>query len=195
MKSPQNRNRLYLIGHLRGRSTRNLFPLRTDYQEITQQSPPTTNPLVARYGEAQTTGSYIIENQQTPLKIGNTNPSQKGINGNVYDSNHIAPTLTTNKGEGRKILQRNHGYNQDGCFNQAPTLTKSSYHENNLLKIADIRLRKLTPRECWRLQAFPDWAFEKAQAVNSNSQLYKQAGNSVTVTVIKTIGKELNKYE
>ena len=53
------------------------------------------------------------------------------------------------------------------------------------------RIRKLTPRECWRLQGFPDWAFDKAQEVNSNSQLYKQAGNSVTVNVIAEIAKEL----
>ena len=53
------------------------------------------------------------------------------------------------------------------------------------------RIRKLTPRECWRLQGFPDWAFDKAQEVNSNSQLYKQAGNSVTVSVIAAIAKEL----
>lgn len=52
------------------------------------------------------------------------------------------------------------------------------------------RIRKLTPRECWRLQGFPDWAFDKAQAVNSNSQLYKQAGNSVTVNVIEAIAKQ-----
>ena len=55
----------------------------------------------------------------------------------------------------------------------------------------DFRIRKLTPRECWRLQGFPDWAFDKAQEVNSNSQLYKQAGNSVTVNVIVAIAKEL----
>ncbi|MCW1085842.1 DNA cytosine methyltransferase, partial [Streptococcus anginosus] len=47
------------------------------------------------------------------------------------------------------------------------------------------------PRECWRLQGFPDWAFDKAQEVNSNSQLYKQAGNSVTVNVIAEIAKRL----
>lgn len=52
------------------------------------------------------------------------------------------------------------------------------------------RIRKLTPRECWRLQGFPDWAFEKAATVNSNSQLYKQAGNSVTVNVICEISKK-----
>lgn len=55
----------------------------------------------------------------------------------------------------------------------------------------DFRIRKLTPRECWRLQGFPDWAFDKAQEVNSNSQLYKQAGNSVTVNVIAAIAERL----
>ena len=55
----------------------------------------------------------------------------------------------------------------------------------------DFRIRKLTPRECWRLQGFPDWAFDKAQEVNSNSQLYKQAGNSVTVNVIEVIARKL----
>ena len=55
----------------------------------------------------------------------------------------------------------------------------------------ELRIRKLTPRECWRLQGFPDWAFDKAQEVNSNSQLYKQAGNSVTVNVIKAIAERL----
>jgi site-specific DNA-cytosine methylase len=63
-------------------------------------------------------------------------------------------------------------------------------HENNHLSDG-YRIRKLTPRECWRLQGFPDWAFDKAQEVNSNSQLYKQAGNSVTVNVIAAMAKEL----
>jgi len=54
----------------------------------------------------------------------------------------------------------------------------------------DFRIRVLTPREYWRLQGFPDWAFDKAQEVNSNSQLYKQAGNSVTVNVIEAIARE-----
>ena len=54
-----------------------------------------------------------------------------------------------------------------------------------------LKIRKLTPRECWRLQAFPDWAFDKAQEVNSKTQLYKQAGNSVTVNVIKAIAERL----
>ncbi|HAP8990639.1 TPA: DNA (cytosine-5-)-methyltransferase, partial [Enterococcus faecium] len=45
--------------------------------------------------------------------------------------------------------------------------------------------------ECWRLQGFPDWAFDRASQVNSDSQLYKQAGNSVTVPVIFDIARRL----
>ena len=60
---------------------------------------------------------------------------------------------------------------------------------------SDYRIRRLTPRECWRLQGFPDSAFDKAQAVTSNSQLYKQAGNSVTVNVIAEIAKYFKEDE
>lgn len=55
--------------------------------------------------------------------------------------------------------------------------------------VEEIRIRKLTPRECWRLQGFPDWAYDAAAKVNSNSQLYKQAGNSVAVPVIVAIAE------
>lgn len=65
------------------------------------------------------------------------------------------------------------------------TLSKSQMTtgvlENNL------RIRKLTPKECWRLMGFDDDDFEKAEKVNSNTQLYKQAGNSVVVNVIEAI--------
>lgn len=241
---PQNRERVFIIGHLRGQRTRNVFPLGRESQSISSQS---------------------------VVKIGNVNPSGNGMNGEVYQADGLAPTLTTNKGEGQKIaipvltpdrtnkrqngrrfktdgepmftltaqdrhgvvvgneikrfgtiepnfnqsgvvyetdgiaptirayqggglepkiIQRGHGYNRGGEHNIAPTLTSNSYHENNHLSDG-YRIRKLTPRECWRLQGFPDWAFDKAQEVNSNSQLYKQAGNSVTVNVIAAIAKEL----
>ena len=54
-----------------------------------------------------------------------------------------------------------------------------------------IRIRKLTPKECWRLQGFSDAQYEKAAAVNSNRQLYKQAGNAVTVNVVEEIGRHI----
>lgn len=60
-----------------------------------------------------------------------------------------------------------------------------------LTDIYPVRIRKLTPKECWRLQGFSDDQFEKAAAVNSNTQLYKQAGNAVTVNVVEAIGRHI----
>lgn len=57
--------------------------------------------------------------------------------------------------------------------------------------LEDWRIRKLTPKECFRLQGWTDDYFEKAQFMNSDSQLYKQAGNGVTVNVIEAIAKSV----
>lgn len=110
----------------------------------------------------------------------------------VYDPRGIAPTLSTMQGGGTepKIVQKPRGYNIGGTHEIAPTLSSHSWHENNILRNG-FQIRKLTPRECWRLQGFPDWAFDRAKQVNSDSQLYKQAGNSVTVPVIADIAKRL----
>ena len=58
-----------------------------------------------------------------------------------------------------------------------------------------IAIRKLTPKECFRLQGWTDDYFEKAQLVNSDSQLYKQAGNGVTVSVIEAIANKMEHKE
>jgi DNA (cytosine-5)-methyltransferase 1 len=55
----------------------------------------------------------------------------------------------------------------------------------------NLKIRKLTPKECWRLMGFDDEDFEKASKVNSNTQLYKQAGNSIVVNVLEAILKNL----
>lgn len=115
-------------------------------------------------------------------------PNSKTRRGRVGKG--IAQTLDTQCNQA-VIVQKPRGFNKGGEHEIAPTLSANSWHENNLLKSGDIRVRKLTPRECWRLQGFPDWAFDKAQEVNSNSQLYKQAGNSVTVNVIAEIARRL----
>lgn len=57
------------------------------------------------------------------------------------------------------------------------------------------RIRKLTPKECFRLQGWTDDYFERAQFVNSDSQLYKQAGNGVTVNVIHAIAQRMKDAE
>lgn len=69
----------------------------------------------------------------------------------------------------------------------APTLTQQ---EEKIIN--DYRIRKLTPKECWRLMGFSDEDFEKAKNVpTSNTQLYKQAGNSIVVNVLEKIFKNL----
>lgn len=60
-----------------------------------------------------------------------------------------------------------------------------------LVKEQKYRIRKLTPKECWRLMGFDDGDFDKAENVNSNSQLYKQAGNSIVVNVLEAIFGEM----
>lgn len=230
----QNRERVFIIGHLRGRSRREVFPIGRSYETV---------------GVKQ---------------VGNINPSGNGMNGNVYSSDGLSPTLTTNKGEGLKIVtcinprqtdgtqtrQQDRVYIPDGnmvalsaqlggrynivqpdaLLNQHCVMikeaTKKGYAEaeigdsinysvpnsktrrgrvgKGIAQTLDTacnqavienkppyRIRRLTPRECWRLQGFPDWAFDRAREVNSDAQLYKQAGNSVTVPVIYEIAKRL----
>ena len=223
---PQNRERVFIVGHLRGECTRRVFPLSKSGRQANSIKKQYSNTITTRYGNSQGAGAYIVESKSQKVRsIGNIHPSGNGMNGEVYESTGLAPTLPTMQGGGQepKIIQRAHGYNQGGEHDIAPTLTSNSYQENNLVKVVDFynkitkdevgtltssgggstvragsfgitdgyRIRKLTPRECWRLQGFPDWAFDKAQEVNSNSQLYKQAGNSVTVNVIAAIAREL----
>ena len=63
-------------------------------------------------------------------------------------------------------------------------------HQNNIIA-NNFRIRKLTPRECWRLMGFDDEDFNKAEKACSNTQLYKQAGNSIVVNVLEGILKNL----
>ena len=99
-------------------------------------------------------------------------------------------TLTAQDRHGVMLYQKPRGNNRGGTHNKATTLTGNSWQENNVL-LSGYRIRKLTPRECFRLQGFPDNYFDRAAAVNSDSQLYKQAGNSVTVNVIYEIARRL----
>lgn len=62
---------------------------------------------------------------------------------------------------------------------------------NNELADGQVRIRRLTPKECFRLQGFADEQFDQAAAVNSETQLYKQAGNAVTVNVVEAIGRHI----
>lgn len=86
-------------------------------------------------------------------------------------------------------------YNKRIHHDKTPTITtRPEGLKTAILPITqELRIRKLTPLECWRLQGFSDEQFHKAQNAGvSNSQLYKQAGNAVTVPVIHAIANELN---
>lgn len=87
-----------------------------------------------------------------------------------------------------KIMQLRRGFNQGGEHDICPTLTINSFEHNNFVQ-EPYRIRKLTPRECLRLQDFPD-TFKQ---IVSDSQLYKQAGNSMTVAVLEMIFRQIEK--
>ena len=67
------------------------------------------------------------------------------------------------------------------------TLTAGTHGDANSKVYTEYHIRKLTPKECWRLMDFSDADFHKAEKVNSNTQLYKQAGNSIVVNVLVAI--------
>ena len=77
-----------------------------------------------------------------------------------------------------------------------PTLRAQSHGNEPKVFGDNVRIRRLTPRECWRLQGFPDEYFDKAKGAGiSDTQLYKQAGNGVTVNVARAIGERLKEVE
>ena len=224
---PQNRERVFIIAHLRGERTYRVFPIRGESKEFN------TDGEINQVGNIGKSDNFGGNPQVT----------------RVYDINGISPTLNTMQGGGRepkivipvltpdRVEKRQNGRRfktngepmftittQDRHGVLVKEATKQGYavagvgdsinfsHPNSKPRrgrvgkniantlltsdeqgvvLSDYKIRKLTPRECWRLQGFPDWAFDKAQAVNSNSQLYKQAGNSVTVNVIEEIAKRL----
>ena len=101
----------------------------------------------------------------------------------IYDTDGVSPTLLTakNNQETPKVIQRSRGFNKGAEFELCPTISSNSFEQNNLLK--GERIRKLTPRECLRLQGFP----ESFKIVVSDTQTYKQAGNAMSVNVVKMI--------
>ena len=227
---PQNRERVFIIGHLRGERTRRVFPLSGESEQSDHQPPKieiignTKNPngtskgtKSAVYGSGGVVGTLTATDYKEPKQVAikqfgilQPNFNQCGV---VYETDGIAPTIRAYQGGGLEPKIRvkeatKQGY-QEAEIGDSVNLSHPNSKTrrgrvgkqvaNTLLTgesqgviEPDFRIRKLTPRECWRLQGFPDWAFDKAQEVNSNSQLYKQAGNSVTVNVIAAIAKELS---
>ncbi|KAA0963164.1 DNA cytosine methyltransferase [Streptococcus cristatus] len=221
---PKNRERVFIIGHLRGESTRRVFPLSGNDEETDcKQSKIKKVGNIRKKGKSQSGDVVSTDSiaptlcatttQKDPLKIAipvlTPDRPEKRQNGRRFKENGEPMfTLTSQDKHGIMIREATvQGY-AEAEIGDSVNLTHPNSKTrrgrvgkqiaNTLLTgesqgvvESDFRIRKLTPRECWRLQGFPDWAFDKAQEVNSNSQLYKQAGNSVTVNVIAEIAKEL----
>lgn len=140
----------------------------------------------------------------------------KGLNDEmkrVYSPDGISPVLMTMQGGNRqpKVLIKNatklgyleaeHGDGVDLSYPDSTTrrgrvqkgLSQTLTTSDNLGVLEGGRIRKLTPLECWRLMGFTDEDFYKAAKVNSNTQLYKQAGNSIVVNVLEDIFRSLFK--
>lgn len=197
---PQNRERVFIIGHLRGTCGRKVFPIAENHETTDELYNQTTNTIIGRYGQSLSTGSYIIENKRyTQIRqiIGGSQGRR------VYDPERLSVTLRSQGGGygGRTGLyaEANEGDLID--FANLGSTTRRGRVKKGVANTLDTRcrqgalngyrIRKLTPRECFRLQGFPDDYFDRAATVNSDSQLYKQAGNSVTVSVVYEIAKRL----
>ena len=121
-------------------------------------------------------------------------PDSETRRGRVQDNGNTCPTLTAESQDIcriEKVGQISSDNSQYGTVigenGLCSTLQAGTHgYANNCIQI-QYRIRKLTPRECWRLMDFSDEDFEKAEEVNSNTQLYKQAGNSIVKNVLIAI--------
>lgn len=126
------------------------------------------------------------------VKIGDLD--MKGIEQirRVYSPEGCCPTISTMQGGNRQpkiVASRGRGETNEQNLEARKdglTNTLTSVQKDNYVSL-DCRIRKLTPKECWRLMGFDDEDFERAAKENSNTQLYKQAGNSIVVDVLEGI--------
>lgn len=158
------------------------------------------NCLSCGYG-SRPTDTYINEGVIGTLDIKDNDQIKR-----VYDTDFISPTLQTMQGGNREpkiqVIGSTMGGNDMnsriyGLDGLAPTLNAGNNGggQSPVKHLTeDYRIRKLTPLECWRLQDFSDDSFYKAQNAGvSNSQLYKQAGNSMSVNVLEMILRQIEK--
>lgn len=126
--------------------------------------------------------------------VGNYSPSNHDAS-RIVDVDGLAPTVKENHGTVTAVAEplaydEQNGYiRKDGTVGTLTTDGSSPKHNNRV--VDGLRIRKLTPKECWRLMGFDDTDFDKAAHHNSNTQLYKQAGNSIVVDVLYYIFKEM----
>lgn len=240
---PQNRERCFIIGHLRGRSISKVFPIEgTDgknsvslnlfgclngrnsqrdrvYSDdglaptISTKPGGNTEPKIAipvltpDRAEKRQNGRRFKEDGEPMFTL--TGQDRHGIAIEVKEAtkqgyaecrvgidsvNFSMPNSKTRRGRvGQEIANTLDTSCNQGIFVQVSEelVVYAVWYEKYQCYIA---IRKLTPKECFRLQGWTDDYFEKAEFVNSDSKLYKQAGNGVTVTVIEAMARKLGQH-
>ena len=238
---PQNRERCFIIGHLRGRSTSKIFPV-----EGTNRENSISLNLFGCLNGRNSQRDRVYSDDGLALTIstkpgGNTEPkiaipvltpdrAEKRQNGRRFkDDGEPMFTLTGQDRHGVAVEVKEatkQGYaecrvgidsvnfaipnsktRRGRVGKEVANTLDTSCNQGIFVKVSDelivyavwyekyqcyIAIRKLAPKECFRLQGWFDDYFEKAQFVNSDSQLYKQAGNGVTVSVIEAIAEKLS---
>ena len=173
---PQNRERIYLIGHLAGRSIPGVFPITEDdclpTTKTQSQSQAQISTTLKANGNMNADDTYIIPKKAATLTAG-------GNSGGLHSDMTV-------------IHQLPRGKNKGADLKICPTISSNAFQENNLL----CGIRRLTEIECERLQGFPDnWT----QYGNYNGRIrrisktkrYKLIGNAVTVDIVELIAKRL----
>jgi DNA (cytosine-5)-methyltransferase 1 len=221
---------VFIVGHLRGTPRPQVFPFGENGGTPNELPRHYTNTLTARYEGAQATGSYIGEGKLDAQEIQQLN-QPKHSNDRVYGTGGVAPTLNTMQGGNRQPFVKvpeatKKGY-AEATVGQSINLSVmgSATRRGRVSDVAqtldtgmqqhtltsDMKIRRLTPIECERLQGFPDgWTkygghkkaadiisknpeHGNAFEIISDTQRYKTLGNAVTVNVVVAVMKEVLK--
>lgn len=205
---PQNRERCFIVGHLRDRGSAEVFPIEgTDGKNSVSLNlfgclngrNSQRDRVYSDDGLAPTISTKPGGNTEPKIVIPVLTPdrAEKRQNGRRFKENG-EPMFTLTSQDRHGVAIEPTGFNcvPNGTCNQGIFVQVSEeltvyavWYEKYQCYIA---IRKLTPKECFRLQGWSDDYFDKAQFVNSDSQLYKQAGNGVTVTVVEAMARKMN---
>ncbi len=199
---PQHRERVYIVGHFRGQRTRKVFPIikangtansKAIVKQVAQlhsgwsfNGNPQRGRVYATDGAAPTLATMQGGGLEPKVLVSKPEFGRLGEQAVDTFNEHSIDIKP-----GDAIEPYNHRVHTNG---KTPTVTTRPEGLKTAILAVDqrLRIRKLTPKECWRLQGFKDEQFDKAKNAGvSNSQLYKQAGNAVTVPVVKAVAERL----
>lgn len=212
---PQNRERIYIVGYYGNKPAEQVLPIcrKSESSLIQVVNGAQGNRVYNSNGTSCTLttssqGNYLVSEEETETAVPDAQQEMSTVDPGVMPGKVDPGTAPQEEA----VLIRNgtkQGYLEaevgDGIDLQFPestirrgrvqpqrsnTLT-TSCNLGVLTQKKPIQIRKLTPLECWRLQGFTDDQYNKAKAVNSETQLYRQAANSVTVPLVEYIGRHI----